>query len=462
VHRGELQQTEWAEVQAWWNQYTARQAGTGGSFNFQSASLRSRFFNPRYAGTGVLQSVNVVHDGTAPLTDVSERARLILGGEVATDMSSNPIGTLEHISLVLNTPGATLTVNGGLVTSHGLPLGRVQSAPQQAQINNIVSQQTLAAVNSIIVNAPGWAQAAGGVPEWEKLANGVPSTRDDFKAAMEEFLSPFPVDPVLVIPVDVLVEQFAVVPFLAVIFSDGYVLVDPFAGAVSPLFKPESAIDATSLLEPYAHEASIDLSGLAYFDAWGKEMDEVPLVAAGGQIRIRCKTIVNIPGSPASHCWVEFSPPVDDRGENPDYCGAHPTCPTFQQECPSSPPFGSIRTCCGTWRAPPGCPEPNFPDDPNDPLRGIRTTLLYCKKGTDLAGVFSCIKSVMDKVNTCNIPYNVTGCNSNSTLRYALEKCAGSCTYKSPPRAATPAVGWEMSESCRDRFNDCFANWFPL
>jgi RHS repeat-associated protein len=158
-------------------------------------------------------------------------------------------------------------------------------------------------------------------------------------------------------------------------------------------------------------------------------------------ITIRCKKISRLP---ASHCYlVCTSPDGTSRG-----CGGHPS-----RQWPVDPegaypgeqgPWGPIRTVCGPTNK---IPEARFPDDPNDPLGGERTTPVVPPEGTSTSSVCDCITAAMGQIDSCRVTYDpVLGPNSNTVAHAVLRRCCPGCSYANPPRSTQPPIGWDSED----------------
>jgi len=176
---------------------------------------------------------------------------------------------------------------------------------------------------------------------------------------------------------------------------------------------------------------------------------------------IKCTQIrVPAPGSPkipGSHCWIDFGDGTIGSG--------HPLRPTRE---PWRHPldWGPIITEPGTpWedsidrdiRFPPGVDNPH-----KDDLERTRTTLINCPADS-CDKIKRCSIEALRKIDSCTIPYDPFGPNSNGVVYAVFEKCfkQNGCSMLSrgiPKRPRTrpgaPPVGWPPVDD--NRINPIF------
>lgn len=167
--------------------------------------------------------------------------------------------------------------------------------------------------------------------------------------------------------------------------------------------------------------------------------------------KIKCIQIA--PGGnkiPGSHCYLDLGDGNVCSGHNPI----------------GWPAPGPIRTGCWPWESSPdkryleqhpdyvdpARPPPKSP--PKDPLGPERTTPINCPADRDCAALRKCIRDAIDRIGKCNIPYELLGPNSNTTIWAVFQHCLGSagCKLLSPEgdpaeripktRPGAPPAGW--------------------
>jgi RHS repeat-associated protein len=141
-----------------------------------------------------------------------------------------------------------------------------------------------------------------------------------------------------------------------------------------------------------------------------------PMIALDpfGLLSIKC---FHIDGAPGSHCWIDFGDGDVGSGHAP----------------PNWPLPGSIDIYCGPYSESPDCRYRRDPR-PNDPLGPERPTPIKCPPGTDRQAIKNCVKNILKRIAECEIPYRLTGPNSNTVAWVAYQKCMRSrgCTLRAP------------------------------
>jgi hypothetical protein len=292
VFSGQLTSAQDAEVLEWATLYWSRVDANGvpdiaaPAFVFSSDAMKSGLFNPLRAVRPTLEKVGSIEaslcDGlddfgiAYPVEIQSQREAIrkaMLSREIDTSFASDPVGSSEHLTLVMDAPpdsDVTAWMDGQDLVSIMLPLQQVDAASDEGAVADNAGTQTQAVISDLVASGAAWAADAQniGVPQWRGLITGETTIADAFAASVQMYLDGSNVQDALV---DVLFANFGVygeLPVVSVTLSDAFVLMDPLNGNLVGPFQPGASFDAKLLLlahpEAYSAGASIE-----YYNQFG-------------------------------------------------------------------------------------------------------------------------------------------------------------------------------------------------
>lgn len=267
VFYGALTPTEQAEVQAWGVAYwTKVEGGTPSAMTFSNPAMNSHLFNPFRGTRATLENLKLLDAGdcdrsiiegdtsTMDAATLAKRQSLkdaMCAAKFATDPVTNPEGTVAHAAQILDAVSTSQLVTyseGGKLVSEKLPLDILVAAGADPQLAANLSTDTINAINAIVVAAPGYAQAATGGTEAQKLLNGGASRTDQAEARLITLLQDLDLTGSFTVRYEAAFGVYGSLPVIAFVLPDAFILVDGVTGAVAGPYKPDTNVDAGTLL----------------------------------------------------------------------------------------------------------------------------------------------------------------------------------------------------------------------